>query len=181
MKYIDIDFLCSCSLLTCQEVYLTVDIPIMAPSYYEEVNRDGVKDENETASFSEQFLINPNAKFQITGLDDEHPLFKVSNNANLAADPESLSFSNLSAIDGQIHQTNWSRLLGTELIFDENGLLVGSVRERLIADPSVKVKPKHQQSMDDTTETVTGEESDFRTAFLKKAIAAARAKARGEN
>lgn len=151
----------------------------MAPSYYEEVNRDAIKTENETASFSEQLLINPNAKFQITRLDEDHPLFKVSNNANSAADPESLSFSNLSAIDGHIHQTNWSKLLGTELIFDENGDLVGTVREHLLADLSVKVKPKPQQSSgDDITETAPGAESDSRTAFLKKALAAARAKAR---
>lgn len=155
-----------------------MDIPIVAPSYYDELSRDGVKDENETTSFSEQLLINPNAKFQITRLDEENPLFKVSNNANASADPESLSFSNLSAIDGQIHQTNWTRLLGTELIFDENGEFVGTVREHLVTDPAVKVKLKQQgTATEDLMDTDSeNEEADTKTAFFKKALSTARAK-----
>lgn len=158
-----------------------MDIPIVAPSYYDEV-RDGPKD-NETASFSEQLLINPNAKFQITRLDEDHPLFKVSNNANASADPESLSFSNLSAIDGQIHQTNWSKLLGTELIFDENGELVGTVREHLVSDPTVKVKAKAQKAAnDDAMDTDSDSpEADTKTAFFKKALSTAKAKKNRES
>lgn len=161
-----------------QDVYLTVDIPIVAPSYYDEVSREGVKEENEATSFSEQLLINPNAKFQVTRLDEENPLFKVSNNANAGADPESLTFSNLSAIDGQIHQTNWTRLLGTELIFDENGEFVGTVREHLVTDSNVKIKPKPLGSApDDAMDTDSdNEQTDTKTAFFKKALQAARLK-----
>lgn len=166
-------------------MFLTVDIPIVAPSYYDEVARDQEKTEN--LAFSEQLLINPNARFQITRLDEETPLFKVSNNANVAADPESLSFSNLSAIDGQIHQTKWSRLLGTDLIFDENGQYVGPVREHLVTERGVSVKQRSDKTEKDTdsdekndedvkNDDVKSDDIDTTTAFFKKALAAARAK-----
>lgn len=153
-----------------------MDIPIVAPSYYDDLTREAAK-ENGAPELSEQLLINPGAKFQITKLDHDTPLFKISDNANAAADPESIAFSNLSAIDGQIYQTSWSRLLGTELIFDDYGEVVGTVREHLVSDPTVSVKPKQndekEDAMDIDSET---EETDTRTAFLRRAIAAAKAK-----
>lgn len=151
-----------------------MDVPIVAPTYYDEL----VQESREASGMSEQLLINPSAKFQITRLDEANPLFKISDNANAAADPESIAFSNLSAIDGQIYQTNWSRLLGTELIFDENGELVGTVREHLVADPSVKIKQKPQgTTSEDGMELDSNEEEiDTKTAFLRKAIANAKAK-----
>ncbi|OVF04681.1 putative transcription factor TFIIIC subunit [Clavispora lusitaniae] len=155
-----------------EDFFLTVDVPIVAPTYYDE----SVQENHENNNIAEQLLINPNAKFQITRLDEANPLFKISDNANAAADPESIAFSNLSAIDGQIYQTNWSKLLGTELIFDENGELVGTVREHLVADPSVKIKPKSKDLNDEDMDSESNEESDSKTAFLKKAIAIARAK-----
>lgn len=152
-----------------------MDIPIVAPSYYDDLARER---EDETTGLSEQLLINPGAKFQITKLDHATPLFKLSDNSNAAADPESISFSNLSAIDGQIYQTSWSKLLGTELIFDDYGELVGTVREHLVSDPLVKVKPRPKDEKDDLMDLEEDtEEADTRTAFLKKAIAAAKAKA----
>lgn len=151
-----------------------MDVPIVAPTYYDELAQEN----REANGISEQLLINPNAKFQITRLDETNPLFKISDNANAAADPESIAFSNLSAIDGQIYQTNWSRLLGTELIFDENGELVGTVREHLVADASVKIKRKSQDAVNEDGMELDSndEESDTKTAFLKKAIANAKAK-----
>lgn len=106
-------------------------------------------------------VINPNAKFQITKLDHETPLFSISDNASMNADPESATFSNLSAIDGQIYQTSWSKIIGTELIFDDYGNLIGTVRERLVADTSVSVKQKEAKEH-------PGEGGQ--TSFFKKAI-----------
>lgn len=149
-----------------------MDVPIVALSFYDELARDD-------SSLTEQMLINPNAKFQLTELDHPTPLFKISNNSSAAADPESISFSNLSAVDGQIYKTEWSKLLGTELIFDDYGELVGTVREHLVANLSVKVKSKPTDIKEDgdngETENATAE-VDSRTAFLKRAIATARKK-----
>lgn len=147
---------------------MTVDVPVVAPSFYDELARD------EDDALTEQMLINPNAKLQVTELDHATPLFKISDNASAAADPESVAFSNLSAVDGQIYRTAWSRLLGTELIFDDYGELVGTVREHLVADSLVKVKSKPDAK--DAVEPEPLEEADSRTAFLKRALAAARAK-----
>lgn len=145
---------------------------MVAPAYYEDQARE------EEDGYGETLLINGNAKFQITSLDEDTPLFKISDNATVAADPETANFSNLSAIDGQIFQTKWRKLLGTELVFDDHGELVGTVREHLEYDPSVRIKPAPSN---DEHASVEGEETldttDTRTAFLKKAIALARAKA----
>lgn len=149
-------------------------MPIVAPSFYDDLYRENGR---EKEGLIEQVLINPTAKLQLTELDHETPLFKISDNTNAAADPESMLFSNLSAIDGQIYKTSWSRLLGTELIFDEYGELVGTVREHLVSDTSVKIKSKPTEPV---TDGGAGDDalatSDLKTVFLKKAIAAARAK-----
>ncbi|GEQ66568.1 hypothetical protein JCM33374_g231 [Metschnikowia sp. JCM 33374] len=146
------------------------------PSLYDESYRDDGKNGNDSG-LAQQLLINPNAKLQLTELDHETPLFKISDNANVAADPESVLFSNLSAIDGQIYKTSWNKLLGTELIFDEYGELIGTVREHLVTDPSVKIKSKPVDSnVDEEMETNSSEVTDLKTAFLKKAIAAAKSK-----
>lgn len=145
---------------------------MVAPAYYEDHARE------DDDGYGEMLLINANAKFQITSLDEATPLFKISENATVAADPETANFSNLSAIDGQIFQTKWRKLLGTEMVFDDHGDLVGTVREHLEYDPSIRIKPAPG---DDEQASAEAEEeldaTDSKTAFLKKAIALARAKA----
>lgn len=162
-------------LLTLQDLYFAIDVPVVAPSFYDELSRDSGKG-REGSALLQQLLINPNAKLQLTELDHETPLFKISDNANVAADPESMLFSNLSAIDGQIYKTSWTRLLGTELVFDEYGDLVGTVREHLVTDPSVKVKPKLENAVDADKDTTPLDASDTKTSFFKKAVAAAKLK-----
>ncbi|KAM9899938.1 hypothetical protein OXX79_005433 [Metschnikowia pulcherrima] len=158
-----------------EDLYFAIDVPVVAPSFYDESSRDSGKG-REGSALSQQLLINPNAKLQLTELDHETPLFKISDNANVAADPESMLFSNLSAIDGQIYKTSWTRLLGTELVFDEYGDLVGTVREHLVTDPSVKVKPKLENAVDADKDTTPPDASDTKTSFFKKAVAAAKSK-----
>lgn len=120
---------------------------------------------------SKQLIINPGAKLQITELDNDTPLFKISDNANATADPNSRLFSNLSAIDGQIYKTKWTRLLGTEVIVDDYGELVGTVSEHLVSDSIVK--PVSVNRTDKSDPGVTGDEGDSKTPFLRKAISLA--------
>lgn len=156
-------------------MYVAVDVPIVAPSYYD--------DSGDSRELSEQLFINPNAKFQLTGIEEDRPLFKISDNLVAGADAESASFSNLNAIDGQIYQAHWKKLLGTELIFDDEGAVIGTVREHLVAEPSNKARKKPSNSGGDKGDAMDvdsdseREKVDTRTAFLKSAIATARSKA----
>lgn len=154
-----------------EDLYFAIDVPVVAPSFYDEPLRENAKD----AELAQQLLINPTAKLQLTELDHETPLFKISDNSNPAADPQSLLYSNLSAIDGQIFKTSWNRLLGTELIFDEYGEFLGTVREHLVTDPSIKVKTKPSSDVVET-QPDSAESSDLKTAFWKRAVAVAKAK-----
>lgn len=141
-------------------------MPVVAPAFYDEPAREGRNSQD--TGLTDQLLINPNAKLQMTELHHEHPLFKISDNANASADPESVFFSNLSAIDGHIYRTSWRKLLGTEMVFDDHGNLVGTVREHLVAESAVKPK-----SGEDAAGQEEPQEGDTRSAFLKRALAAA--------
>lgn len=150
-------------------MYFAIDIPVMALSLYEEPARD-LRD---SQAFGEQLLINPGAKLQVTELNHASPLFKISDNANAGADPESVHFTNLSAVDGQIFRSSWTRLQGTELVFNDDGEVVATLDEHLVADNNVKVKPK-TETLRAVPEKETG---DMRTGFLRQALAAAKSKA----
>lgn len=148
-------------------MYVTVDVPVVAPHYY-----DDARDE----SPDHPALINPNAKFQITSLEDPNPLFRISDNTS-PADRERALFNNLAAIDNHIFSTRWAKLVGTEMVFDDYGEHVASVKEHLVADPLVRVreKPDKDEKLDKDAMDVD-EEADSKTAFLRRALAAARAK-----
>ncbi|PVH14896.1 uncharacterized protein CXQ87_005172 [Candidozyma duobushaemuli] len=160
-----------------EDVYVAVDVPIVAPSYYDE--------SGDSRDIGESLFINPNAKFQLAGVEEERPLFKISENMVAGADSESASFSNSNAIDGQIYQARWRKLLGTELVFDDDGAVIGTVREHLVAEPSNKARKKPSASAGDKSDAMdvdseAGEKADMRTTFLKTAVAAARSKAAAE-
>lgn len=129
----------------------------------------------------EQLIINPGAKLQLTELDHESPLFKISDNANATADPNSRLFSNLSAIDGQIYKTSWARLLGTELIVDDYGEVVGTVREHLMTEGTVKPLPGQGVSVDmDVEDKDTVQMINSKSPFFRTALAAAQQKREAE-
>lgn len=121
--------------------------------------------------------MNPGAKLQITEIDHETPLFKLSDNANATADPNNNSFSNLSAIDGQIYKTNWQRLIGTELIIDDYGDPVGTVREHLIAREAVKTFTSPSTGRNNGE----NQELDSRTNFFTTALKACETKENRES
>lgn len=157
-----------------QDLYVAVDVPVVAPSYYDE--------SGDTRDVGDLLFINPNAKFQLAGVEEERPLFKISENLVAGADSESASFSNLNAIDGQIYQARWKKLLGTELVFDDEGAVLGTVREHLVAEPLNKARKKASETAVDKSDAmdVDSEETekmDMKTSFLKTAIATARSKA----
>ncbi|KAK7679720.1 hypothetical protein QCA50_017219 [Cerrena zonata] len=90
-------------------------------------------------------------------------------------DEESKGNSNieyeLSIVDNQIYQTNWARLVGTDLIFDEYGELIGKVNEHLVGDPNVKINAKAEK--DKTPDSPQGKQEGFaQTAFFRKAMKA---------
>lgn len=153
---------------------MTIDIPIVSSTYYDET-RDTPK--NGEALLGEQLIINPGAKLQLTELDHESPLFKISDNANATADPNSRIFSNLSAIDGQIYKTSWARLLGTELIVDDYGEVVGTVREHLVTEGTVKSLPSGGAPVEmDVDDKDTAQMINSRSPFFRTALAAAQRK-----
>lgn len=139
----------------------------MAPSYFDESSRD--RDD------LHHRLVNANAKLHLSRLDEDHPLFKLSDNTTQPLDAESASFSNANAIDNQIFLANWARLLGCDLVFDDYGELMACVQDHLIADPLVKVRARPQTQANDDMD-IDGPDPDMKTAFLKRAIATAKSK-----
>lgn len=167
-------------ILTLQEVYVTLDIPLITGSRFEDS-----KDDKNNKSLSSKNLIQPSSLFQITDIDHETPLMKLSNN-NLNSDANTTSMNNLAVVDGKIFQTKWLRLVGTDLIFDDYGEIVGSVREHLSCESHIKIKPKKEVSKEEENEDEAEDDDskketkkdtkkdDTRTAFFKKALRAAK-------
>lgn len=133
---------------------------------------------------STEYLISPASEFQITNLDDEHPLMKLGNNSNIL-DNDSSAISNSSLIDGRIYSMNWLRLIGTDLIFDDYGELIGNVKEHLNCDSSVKVKIKDDNSGDDDIKTESNVkekagDGEVKTKFYRKILRMAQMKANSQ-
>lgn len=140
---------------------MTVDIPW----------QDGLRlaDDDEPQAnqqaLSKDYMISPGSQFQITNLDHANPLVKLSSN------DEGGGLTNLSLIDGNILQTKWAKLIGTDLIFDDYGEHIGTVREHLVCQLS-KVQPKEKEEDFEELKREKGEEAQ--TLFYRKAMAAAK-------
>ncbi|KAI5952158.1 TFC7 [Candida theae] len=65
-------------------------------------------------------------------------------------------------IDGRIFETNWHKLTGSELIFDDYGELIGRVKEHLTCNDKVKFTPIKKTSYNDgvSVDFVDFEEED---------------------
>lgn len=113
-------------------------------------------------------IIGPAAQFQISQLNVDNPLLKLTSNET--------NVSRLAAIDGKILQTQWRKLVGTDLIFDDYGELIGQVSEHLQVDESVKVvKKENDELVDDDEKLPKSKAHDNATSFLKRAMKAANA------
>lgn len=125
-------------------------------------------------STSKQNYIKSSSHFQITDLDNTNPLMKLSNSNESADD-------NLSVIDGNIYQTKWSNLVGTDLIFDDYGELIGCVREHLSCDENVKISSKNEKDKkeDNSDDEDDVKEKEEKTSFLLKAMKTAKKKQPG--
>lgn len=130
---------------------MTVDIPALGS------NKPQPEDSNEN-------VIGPAAQFQISELADEKPLLRL-----MANEPP---VGRMAAVDGKILQTQWQRLVGTDLIFDDTGELVGQVRDHLQVNDRIKVVRQDKEEADDDDDKAN-KGQDNATSFLKRAMKAA--------
>jgi len=96
-------------------------------------------------------------------------LIKLSNSSTVTTQND---INNINVIDGKIYQTSWKKLVGTDLIFDEYGELIGKVNEHLTVDENVKFEAKEDDDEEDNEDS----KGDSQTTFLKKALKVAGAK-----
>ncbi|CAI5760422.1 unnamed protein product [Candida verbasci] len=155
-----------------QSFYITVDIP----NYNNKYDDDDHNGKNQPKI--KRNVIKPSANFQFTDLKESHPLIKLSNNRDTQQDviEEKLSTKRKSKIvqpsdiiDGRIYETSWNKIVGTELIFDEYGELIGKVEEHIVADPTITFKNKSANDINvDNNDEVTNKNGDFRQIALKR-------------
>ena len=98
-------------------------------------------------------VIKPTSELQVVGLDTDTPLVKLSNNADVA---------NLSStsIDGKIYRGEWRPLVGTDMVFNDTGELVGTVREHIYCDDANVLVPR-ETGDEDEIEEEDAEETDL--------------------
>lgn len=120
-------------------------------------------------------LINPGSQFQITNLDNDHPMLQLSNNGGIGSEAES-AISNASLIDGKIFSTNWAKLVGTDLVFDDYGELVGKVKEHLICDANITIANNEVVGEEEAPKIKKEKGGEVTTLFFKKALQAANQK-----
>lgn len=135
---------------------MTVDIPNIGKNF-----------EDATEAGAKVHYIRPASQFQMTNLIHENPLIKLTNNSSANNDQNDVNSINV--IDGKIYQTSWKSLVGTDLIFDEYGELIGKVNEHLVVNENIKLEGEdaEEEEEDDEVEEVR---KDYKTPFLKKAI-----------
>lgn len=112
----------------------------------------------------------------MTEIDDEAPLVKLTNRDD-NADNDTLN--NVSIVDGNIYQTKWSRLVGTDLIYNEYGELVAKVRDHLTCNEAIKILKNEKDKNEEPyipEEEDNNLKKDDSTAFLRKAIRLAKKK-----
>lgn len=131
-------------------------------------------------------IIKPAAQFQITELNNDNPLIKLSNNSTAPGVQDTNNgndaINSINVIDGKIYETSWKKLVGTDLIFDDYGELIGKVTEHLTVNENVKIvlKDSSKTKEDSDEEEEVDANGDLKTAgqsaFLKHAIKLAKKK-----
>ncbi|KAI3406456.2 TFC7 [Candida oxycetoniae] len=128
-------------------------------------------------------IVKSSAQLQFTNLSQETPLIKISNNSIYSMDPKSTNVGSSShnapnnhivdasdVIDGRIYETRWQEYVGSELIFDDYGELVGKVKEHLTCKENVKFVPTKSQDKDKENAGGDHGRANGESSFLKKAI-----------
>lgn len=159
---------------------MTVDVPMIGNPNFSQLDTGKTTNAQSTntgeeinATTTRPNYIKSSSKFQITEIEDPHPLIKISN-SSIDGDNEDLK--NMCVIDGNIYQTDWQKLVGSDLIFDDEGNLVSVVREHLKVNENVKFVPTAENVKE---QNISDEENDSKikeelTSFLKAAIRAAK-------
>ncbi|ABN65550.1 putative transcription initiation factor [Scheffersomyces stipitis CBS 6054] len=162
------------------DFYVTVDIPMIGKAQnFEDSN-------NLETPTSKVNIIKPAAQFQITELNNDNPLIKLSNNSTAPGVQDTNNgndaINSINVIDGKIYETSWKKLVGTDLIFDDYGELIGKVTEHLTVNENVKIvlKDSSKTKEDSDEEEEVDANGDLKTAgqsaFLKHAIKLAKKK-----
>lgn len=137
----------------------------------DEIIQKSHSNKDHISTSARQHYIPTSSHLQITDLNDSHPLLKLTN------DKVNVEGESISLIDGKVYQTDWLKLVGTEMVFDEYGQLIGCVREHLRCNENVKITAKKDdstESMEVPDNDATSSAKDERTAFFKKAVNAAK-------
>lgn len=132
----------------------------------------------ELASQKRSNVIKPTSEFQVAGLDHKHPLIKLSNNADI-------NNSSSSSVDGKIYQGKWQSLVGTDMVFNDSGELIGVVREHIHCDDNNVLIAKESSIAENDDEIIeaVGKEDEAltnlelgsnATSLLKKVYAIAK-------
>lgn len=116
-----------------------------------ETPRYGEKSEN----------IKPSSKFQITNIMEPNPLVKLSNKEV----NDDNTITDLITTNDQVYKTKWSKLIGNDLIFNENGDLISKVSEHLSWCSNVQFVEK---KIDEGKVKMAG--ADNNTSFYKKML-----------
>lgn len=158
-------------ILTLKDIYVSVGVPTRGkPTVF-----DNLTDTPRTR----HAVIKPAAQWQVAGLTDPYPLAKLSNNSgghSIGSDSQGQSL-NVLAIDGKVYATQWKPLVGTELIFDDYGDHIATVREHLTCLDNLKVTANENKT---STAESSKQDSDNEVAdetlnaFMRKALKFAR-------
>lgn len=131
----------------------------------------------ELASQRRSHVIKPTSEFQVAGLDNKHPLIKLSNNADI-------NNSSSSSVEGKIYQGKWQSVVGTDMVFNDSGELIGVVREHIHCDDNNVLIAKENTNAENDEEIIEPAEKDEAltnlelggnaTSLLKKVYAIAK-------
>lgn len=148
---------------------MVVEVPNFGRRFHEESSSDD-------QGLGKSHLIKPLSYFQITELNHATPLFKILNNytrpVRQPSDRPKGADVALKILDGRIFSTEWTELVGTDMIFDDEGELLAISRDHLQVDEqiSLEVAKERPETENDERPTRGVLEEQPRSLFLRKAI-----------
>lgn len=131
-------------------------------------------------------ILNPFTQLQISDLNNEKPLIKISNIQSLNDEDNSENYydsvNNINLFVGNIIETDWKKLVGTNILFDNSGEIIAKVTEHLVYNDNVKFISKKDNSntfkednssninfdFEEETQRSKQKKNDDRSNFLKK-------------
>ncbi|CAK9442188.1 uncharacterized protein LODBEIA_P59310 [Lodderomyces beijingensis] len=173
-----------------EHFYITIDLPLVSQKHDDGENLGSATSSTKTKSQTPRAknnIIKSSAQLQFTDLSGASPLVKISNNSAVGSATETSTNGTLNhvmdaseLINNRIFETKWHELVGSELIFDDYGELIGQVKEHLTCNPKSKFvslkppEPKVKEEKDAEEEGTNRRRKQ--SAFLKRAIRIAKAR-----